>query len=276
MARPIVKIVPADQIKAFDQVRTERDEKADASLLASIKRFGILQPISLVAIDGGYRVQSGHRRFEMGLHAGLNEFPALILDEHNLGDTRAAQLIENIEREAMTLKDISAAVRAVYDEADAPKSQTTADILSRSKGWVSKMLMISAPTTNTQVARRIIAADKVSDLEMAYLLCQIEAANPLEALDAEKNIDTETRASLKKRLTRAKKHAAGEVDPSGGDAERQPGDDEGEIVRPEWTPDLLMFARALVIDAAVKPADLERKTQVMALLEAEQVYLDAE
>ena len=286
--RGVVLLLKVDEISTRDQVRTEFDEAEDNGLAESVKKYGVLQPVSVYKDDGEWVLRYGHRRLAAAINAGLSEIPAIEVDKLNLPQLRTVQLIENLERAGMSLLDTSNAVRAVYNDAPAPKVENTAAALGRSKPWVSKMLLISSPTKATTVARRLMTADKIADVEMAYVMCQIEEASPLLAVEAEAEIDHHTRATLKKVLTKARKLAKEEAEaPEEGDGEEggessgsrihstEDGEDE-EAIRLEWDFDLLDFARRLVADAVVKPNDLERKKALEDFLAAEQQFLMAE
>ena len=74
------------------QPRTEFDEEALSELAASIKAIGIVQPITVRAVEEGkYEIIAGERRFRASKLAGLSTIPAYIrktdqrlIDECNL------------------------------------------------------------------------------------------------------------------------------------------------------------------------------------------------
>lgn len=275
---PKAMAIRVDELSTREQVRTELDESEEADLLQSVKTHGVLQPIGVYKDGSEWVVAFGHRRLAAAINAGLEYIPAFEVPKPAHAYLRQIQLIENIQRAGMSLLDTSKAVRDVYDEAEAPKVENTAKALSRSKPWVSKMLLVSSPTRATTVSRRLMAADKISDIEMAYTMCQIEEIDPAAAVEAEKAIDTHTRATLKKVLAKsrkaAKENTPGEGAGEGGDAVDDGADDEP--IREEWDFEILEFARRLVADAVVKPADLERKKALEIFLAAEQQFLLAE
>ncbi len=85
-----------------EQPRREFDAEALESLSKSISQYGVLCPILIRATTpgGSYRLVSGERRFRAAKKAGLETIPAIIeSDTEDLADTRAKQLVENIQRE---------------------------------------------------------------------------------------------------------------------------------------------------------------------------------
>lgn len=91
---PIQKIEPNRA-----QPRQEFDEEALAELSASIMEHGLIQPITVRPLEGGYyQIIAGERRWRASRMAGLKEVPVTILD---CDDKTAAELalIENLQRE---------------------------------------------------------------------------------------------------------------------------------------------------------------------------------
>lgn len=81
-----------------DQPRKTFDQQAILALADSIREHGVLQPILVRPIAGGYKIIAGERRWRAAKEAGLTEIPAIVKE---LGDAQAAQiaLIENLQRE---------------------------------------------------------------------------------------------------------------------------------------------------------------------------------
>ncbi len=98
-------------IRNNDQPRKEFDEELLKELSESIKRYGILQPITLRKKNDKYEIVMGERRYRASKMLGLKEIPSIILDVND-EDSLAASLIENIQRvdlnfieEAKSIKD---------------------------------------------------------------------------------------------------------------------------------------------------------------------------
>ena len=76
----------------------------DAGLLASVRELGILQPIIVQRVDGGFEIVAGRRRLQAARTIGLTEIPAEIRDIAN-GDAPAIEAAENLVRAAMNPVD---------------------------------------------------------------------------------------------------------------------------------------------------------------------------
>lgn len=64
----------------------------------SIKEHGILQPIVVRRVPGGYEIVAGERRYRASREAGLREIPALIKDIDAPLQAKLA-MVENLQRE---------------------------------------------------------------------------------------------------------------------------------------------------------------------------------
>ncbi|HZF45867.1 MAG TPA: ParB/RepB/Spo0J family partition protein [Sphingomonadaceae bacterium] len=81
-----------------DQPRRHFDEEALDELAASIAARGVIQPVIVRPVEGGYQLVAGERRWRAAQKAQLHEIPALIRELSDR-DVMALALIENIQRE---------------------------------------------------------------------------------------------------------------------------------------------------------------------------------
>lgn len=80
------------------QPRKEFDQDALEELAASIKEYGVVQPIIVKKTVSGYELVAGERRTKAAKLAGLTEIPAIVKD-FNDQEMMEIALIENIQRE---------------------------------------------------------------------------------------------------------------------------------------------------------------------------------
>ncbi|GAA6614283.1 ParB/RepB/Spo0J family partition protein [Scytonema sp. NUACC26] len=80
------------------QPRRYFDSKAMQSLVESVKRDGILQPLLVRRVKDQYELVAGERRYKAAQEVGLTEVPVTIRE---LSDSQAVQyaLVENLQRE---------------------------------------------------------------------------------------------------------------------------------------------------------------------------------
>ena len=90
--------VPIEKIKANPlQPRTDFDHESLEDLTNSIKEHGILQPLILTEVDGGYQVIAGERRLRAASLLDQKAVPAIIREAKDQEKLELA-LVENIQR----------------------------------------------------------------------------------------------------------------------------------------------------------------------------------
>jgi len=92
---PIAKIRFRQEIRKFST-----ENLADATLLSSVKKYGILESLLVQSVGGDYVLIAGERRLRASVEAGLETVPALIV-ENSFSDEDLAliRMIENLARE---------------------------------------------------------------------------------------------------------------------------------------------------------------------------------
>ena len=76
---PQLRDIAIDEIKPnARQPRTAIDDDALGELAASIRSVGLLQPVVVRPVDGGYELVAGERRWRACRLAGLTRVPAII------------------------------------------------------------------------------------------------------------------------------------------------------------------------------------------------------
>jgi ParB family chromosome partitioning protein len=123
------------------QPRSYMDEEALATLAASIKSQGIMQPILVRQLDDyHYEIIAGERRWRASQIAGLEEVPVLVRsipDEAAL----AMALIENIQRENLNPLEEAQGIKRLIDEFDMTHEKA-AEAVGRSRVAVSNLLRL--------------------------------------------------------------------------------------------------------------------------------------
>lgn len=94
-----VVFLPARAIKPNpEQPRRVFDETALEELAESIRRHGIIQPLSVRRVGTSYELIAGERRLRAAQKAGLSEIPCIVM---NMDDTESGvvALVENLQRQ---------------------------------------------------------------------------------------------------------------------------------------------------------------------------------
>src|SRR6185437_4984370 len=125
------RAVRVDAIRSDpDQPRKTFEQESLSELAESIRSVGIIQPPVVRTQDDGYMLISGERRWRAARQLGWEKIDVIVRDDLSA----RAQLIENIQREALSAWEI---YRVIAGEIDAGTTQTDlARALGKSGGWV--------------------------------------------------------------------------------------------------------------------------------------------
>jgi ParB family chromosome partitioning protein len=98
------------------QPRTSFDEQAMEELAASIRKLGIVQPLTVREIGGGrYQLIAGERRLRAARLAGLTHVPAYIRTADDQAMLELA-LVENIQREDLDAVEVAISFQRLIEE----------------------------------------------------------------------------------------------------------------------------------------------------------------
>ena len=108
--------LPIDSVQPNPhQPRRSFDQAALAELAASLKANGLIQPVVVRAVDGGYQLIAGERRLRAAKLAGLSSIPAVVRSVDGFSQAQMA-LVENIQREDLNPIERAQAYRALLDQ----------------------------------------------------------------------------------------------------------------------------------------------------------------
>ena len=82
-----------------NQPRKNFEKNALSELASSIKKKGVITPITVRPNNNGYMIVAGERRYRSSLIAGKKNIPAHILNISEESELMEIALIENIQRE---------------------------------------------------------------------------------------------------------------------------------------------------------------------------------
>lgn len=98
------------------QARVEFDSNSLERLADSIKRNGLLQPITVRKRgDGAYELIAGERRLRAARIAGLNQIPCIIKQAEGK-KSAILGLVENLQREDLNMFEEAEGIRKLIDE----------------------------------------------------------------------------------------------------------------------------------------------------------------
>jgi len=122
------------------QPRTNIDDSKIEDLARSIRSNGIIQPIIVRRVEGGYEIVAGERRWRASQRVGLLKVPVVVRD---IPDDRllAVALIENIQREDLNPIEEAHAYRRLTDEYHLTQEQI-ADAVGKDRSSVANFLRL--------------------------------------------------------------------------------------------------------------------------------------
>ena len=82
-----------------NQPRKKFDENALMELAESIKKKGVISPITVHKVESGYEIIAGERRWRAAKHSNKRVIPAYIINPKSDAEILEMALIENIQRE---------------------------------------------------------------------------------------------------------------------------------------------------------------------------------
>lgn len=112
-----VKLIPIDRIvEDPDQPRRGYDEESLQGLAESIRRYGIINPITVRLLPDGetYQIITGERRWRAAQIAGLTEIPCIV-KQLDYDAVTTEQLIENLQREDLAPIDKARALKQLKE-----------------------------------------------------------------------------------------------------------------------------------------------------------------
>lgn len=138
----VVLEVPVENIRPNPhQPRSEFDEDRLAELAGSIKKHGLIQPITVRYIgEKRFELISGERRLRASKQAGIEEIPAYIR-EVNDEDIISFALIENIQREDLNPIEVALGYQRLIEEAEYTQAEV-AERVGKSRTTVTNMLRL--------------------------------------------------------------------------------------------------------------------------------------
>lgn len=133
--------VPLSEIRPNPyQPRHAFDEAALEELAQSLSASGLLQPIVVRSVDGGYELIAGERRWRAAQRLGWEDIGAVVreVDDRTL---LTLALVENLQRDALSPIDEARGYRQLIDDFGASQSDV-AEMVGRDRSTVANALRL--------------------------------------------------------------------------------------------------------------------------------------
>lgn len=122
------------------QPRSQFDEAALASLAASIRELGVLQPVLVRPVDGRYELIAGERRWRAARRAGLERIPGVV---RTIDDSTALEqaVVENLHRQDLNPLEEAGAYQQLIEDFGLTQDQVARRV-GRSRSSVANILRL--------------------------------------------------------------------------------------------------------------------------------------
>ena len=209
----VVLNIPVDHIRPNPhQPRKDFNEEALDELSSSIKKHGLIQPITVRYLgEKRFELISGERRLRATKQAGIAEIPAYIreADDEQL---IAFALIENIQREELNPLEISMGYKRLIDECNYTQSEV-AERVGKNRSTVTNMLrLLQLPdfiqaavrdeSISTGHARALINLKSESDQKKALSKIVKNSLSVRQTEDLVRSLDKKSEQKSKKNETK--------------------------------------------------------------------------
>jgi len=136
-----VVFLPARSIRPNPaQPRRSFDEKALAELADSIRHHGVIQPLSVRRVNGGYELIAGERRLRAALAAGLGEIPCIVMSMDD-AESGLVALVENLQRQDLDFVEEAMGISRLIRTQNLSQEQA-ARMLGKSQSAVANKLRL--------------------------------------------------------------------------------------------------------------------------------------
>ena len=173
------------------QPRKHFDESKLLELAETIKEKGILDPLMVRRIDGGYELIAGERRWRAAQKAGLKEVP-VILREADDRQVLEISLIENLQREDLNPVEEAEGFRDLIEKFDISHEEASRRI-GKDRTTITnalRLLKLSSEIKNHLIQNRITAGHarallSLESREKQKELCNLIIQKGLSVREAE-------------------------------------------------------------------------------------------
>ena len=123
------QILPLQKVEPNpDQPRQDFDEEQLQALADSIAVHGVMQPLAVREVAGGYyQIIAGERRWRAARLAGLKEIPVVIMEADDK-TTMELALIENLQRQDLNPVEEALGYRSLMEEYGLTQEETAARV----------------------------------------------------------------------------------------------------------------------------------------------------
>jgi len=135
------RLIPIDKIGPNpSQPRQSIAEEAITELAASIRQYGVIQPVLVRTVTDGFELIAGERRWRAARRAGLDKIPAIVRESTDTESFELA-LIENLQRQDLSPLEEAAAYCRLIEEFQLTQDQLAARV-GKSRATIANLIRL--------------------------------------------------------------------------------------------------------------------------------------
>lgn len=164
--RSVIEHIPVGAIKSNPyQPRRNFDEEELAKLAQSIRAYGLIQPIVVRAVESGYQIIAGERRYRACCLLGQERIAAIVqkMDDENAA---AVSLIENIQRRELNYFEEANAYSLLINNFNITQEDLARKIGKSQSAIANKLRLLKLPLE----VQSLIVPDMLSERHARALL----------------------------------------------------------------------------------------------------------
>ncbi|MEI7620101.1 MAG: ParB/RepB/Spo0J family partition protein [Candidatus Falkowbacteria bacterium] len=161
----ITYIDPSKIVANPYQPRQNFSDSGLEDLVRSIKEHGIIQPLVVTRVEGGYELIAGERRLRSARTLDLKEIPVIIREANRQKKLELA-LIENLQRENLNPVETAIAYNQLINEFNLTQEDAAVRV-GKSRSAVANSLRLLQLPAEVQLA---LIEKKISEAHAKYLL----------------------------------------------------------------------------------------------------------
>ena len=158
------------------QPRQSFDEKALAELTDSVRRHGVIQPLSVRRTAAGYELIAGERRLRAAQAAGLSEIPCIVMSMDD-AESGMAALVENLQRQDLDFLEEAMGISRLIRTQSLSQEQA-ARMLGKSQSAIANKLRL------LRHSPEVLSAIKRADLSERHARALLRLKSEPEKMSA--------------------------------------------------------------------------------------------
>lgn len=161
------------------QPRREFKSESLEELVCSIKKYGVLQPVTVRKLpSGNFELVAGERRLRACAMAGIRKIPAIVA-ELNDNDSAVVALVENIQRENLSFLEEAESYRNLLYRHGLTQEELALSLGKSQSAVANKVRLLKLP----MVVREIIKDNNLTERHARALIRLADEQEQIKALE---------------------------------------------------------------------------------------------